>query len=101
MLKRLSLAVRGLFDRSAVESELDEELRYHLERETELNIARGLTPEDARRQAIVALGKLEPTKEAHREGRGSRGIEDLVADAKYAARALWHDKPLAFAGLAT
>ena len=101
MLKRLSLAVRGLFNRSAVESELDEELRYHLERETELNIAHGKSPEEARRQALVALGGFEPTKEAHRQGRGSRGIEDLVADTKYAARALWHDKPLTVAGLAT
>ena len=101
MLKRLSLAARGLFNRPAVESELDEELRYHLDREIELNIARGMTPADARRQALVALGGLESTKEAQRQGRGSRGIEDVIADAKYAARALWHDKPLTFAGLAT
>jgi predicted permease len=101
MLKRLRLAARGLFNRSSVESELDEELRFHLEREIELNVRRGMSPEDARRQAIVALGGLEPTKEAQRQERGSRGIEDFVADARYAARALWHDKPLTLAGLAT
>src|SRR4051812_699357 len=101
MLKRLHLAARGLFSRNAVEQELDDELAFHIERETEANIARGMSPADARRQALVALGGLEPTREAQRQGRGSRGIEDIVADTRYAARALWHDKPLTVAGLAT
>jgi putative ABC transport system permease protein len=101
MLQRLRLAARGLFNRAAVESELDEELRFHLEQQTQLFISRGMTPADARRAALVALGKVEPTKEAQRQGRGSRAMEDLIADVKYAARALWHDKPLALAGLAT
>src|ERR1043165_6204124 len=101
MLQRLRLAARGLFNHSTVESEFDEELAFHLEQQTQLFIARGMTPVDARRAALVALGKIEPTKEAQRQGRGSRGIEDLIADARYAARALWHDKPLALAGLAT
>jgi predicted permease len=101
MLQRLRLAIRGLFERNAVERELDDELRFHLEQQTQLYLARGMSPEDARRQALVALGGLESTREAHRQGRGSRGIEDLIADTKYAARALWHDKPLALAGLAT
>lgn len=101
MLQRFRLAARSLLNRNAVESELDEELRFHLEQQTQLYVSRGMNPADARRAALVALGKVEPTKEAQREGRGSRGIEDVIADAKYAARALWHDKPLALAGLAT
>jgi putative ABC transport system permease protein len=101
MLQRLRLAARGLFNRTAVESELDEELRFHLEQQTQLFIARGMSSTDARRAALVALGGIEPTKEAQRQGRGSRAIEDVIADTKYAARALWHDKPLAIAGLAT
>ena len=101
MLQRLRLAVRGLFNRTAVESELDEELRFHLEQQTRLLMSRGMSAADARRAARVALGGLEPTREAQRQGRGSRGIEDVLADTRYAARALWHDKPLAIAGLAT
>jgi putative ABC transport system permease protein len=101
MLKRLGLAARGLFNRPAVERELDDELRFHIEQQTQLYISRGMNPADARRQALVALGGLEPTREAQRQGRGSRGIEDVLADTKYAARALWHDKPLTVAGLAT
>ena len=69
MLQRLRLAARGLFRKTVVERELDEELRFHLDRETELNISRGMTPVEARRRALVALGGLEPTKEIQREGR--------------------------------
>jgi putative ABC transport system permease protein len=101
MLKRFRLAARGLFSRRAVEGEFNEELAFHMERETELNIARGMTAAEARRQAIVSLGGLEPTREAQRDGRGSRAIEDLIADTRYAVRALWHDKPLAMAGVVT
>ena len=101
MLQRLRLAARGLFNRSTVEAELDEELRFHIEQQTQMFVSRGMSPDDARRAALVALGKVEPTKEAQRQGRESRDIEDLIADTKYAARALWHDKPLALAGLAT
>src|SRR5215208_2806716 len=101
MLKRLRLAARGLFHKTLVEREFNDELRFHVDRETELNISRGLSPEEARRQALVALGGLEPTREIQREGRDSRTLEDIAADARYAARALWHDKPLAVAGLVT
>src|SRR4051812_48596413 len=101
MLKRLRLAARGLFNRSSVEHELDDELGFHVEKQTELYIARGMSPAEARRAALVALGGLESTREAQRQGRESRGIEDLLADARHAARALWHDKPLTVAGLVT
>ena len=101
MLKRFRMAARGLVNRAGAESELDEELRFHLERETELYIARGMAPDEARRRAKLALGGLESTKEVYRDGRGTRGFEELMADVKYAARALWHDKPLAVAGLVT
>ena len=55
MLKRFRLAARGLFNRSTVEHELDDELRFHVEKQTELYIARGLSPADAR-----MLELLEP-----------------------------------------
>lgn len=101
MLTRLKLAARGLFQRDLVERELDDELRFHLEQQTNMLIARGMSPAAARRAAIVALGGIEPTREAQRQGRGSRGIEDLFGDIRHAGRALWHDKPLAVAGLLT
>ncbi|HET9423920.1 MAG TPA: ABC transporter permease [Gemmatimonadaceae bacterium] len=101
MLKRLRMAVRGLVERTAADRELDEELRFHLEREAELYIARGMAPAEARRRARVALGGVEPTKEIYRDGRGTRAIEEIGADLKYAFRALRRDKPLAIAGILT
>ena len=53
------LRLRSLFDRSAVEQELDEELRYHLERQIEEYKAAGMTPEDARDAAHRALGAID------------------------------------------
>lgn len=100
MLQRLRLAARGLLNRSAVEQDLDDELRFHLDRQTELLTSQGFSPDEARRRARASLG-FEATREAHREGRDSRPLEELTADVKYAARALWHDKPLTVAGLLT
>src|SRR5262245_58286477 len=48
MLNKLRLRLRALFFKSKMEDELDEEVRFHLEREIEENIARGMTPEEAR-----------------------------------------------------
>ena len=78
--------LRGLFRRSAIEQELDEELALHLEMEAEANIRRGMSPEAARRQAVLALGGVEGTKEAVRDSRGVRHLEDLVRDVRFAFR---------------
>jgi putative ABC transport system permease protein len=51
------------------DSEMDEELRFHLEMETERNIRRGLSPRAARRQARLAFGGVERHREVLREGR--------------------------------
>jgi hypothetical protein len=51
MLSRLKTALRALMRRTQVERELDEELRYHIERQTEQNVHLGMNPEEARRFA--------------------------------------------------
>ena len=53
------LRLRSLFRRGRVEQELDEELRYHLERQIEENVARGMTAEEARLAALRAMGGIE------------------------------------------
>jgi len=50
-LYTIPLRLRSLFRRSAVEQELDEELQYHIERQTEVLIASGLRPDEARTAA--------------------------------------------------
>lgn len=76
--------LRAVFRRRAIEQELDEELALHLEMEAEANVRRGMSPEAARRQAVLALGGVEGTKEAVRESRGVRPFEELVRDVRFA-----------------
>lgn len=80
--------LRGLFLRDRVERELDEELRGHLEREVAHRVRAGADPESARREALLALGGLEQCKEAVRDARGVRPLEELGADLRYALRSL-------------
>jgi hypothetical protein len=82
------LRLRSLFRRAQVEQELDEELRYHLERQTEELIAKGMTPEEARYAAMRILGGVEKRKEECRDMRRVNLIENTLQDLRYAARTL-------------
>src|SRR5215813_4397271 len=82
------LRLRSLFRRSQVEEELDEELRYHIERQIEEHLAKGLTPEEARYAALRAMGGVERRKEECRDTRRVRLIEDLTQDVRYGLRTL-------------
>jgi predicted permease len=82
------LRVRSLVSRASVDHELDEELRYHLERQIADNIARGMTPSEARRAALIAIGGLRQTGELCRDQRGFRGVDSAVADTRFAVRVL-------------
>jgi len=70
------------------EQEMTEELRDHLERQTGANIAAGMTPAEARRQARLQLGAVEAVKENCREQRRGFWLETLAADVRYALRTL-------------
>src|SRR5512143_2319763 len=80
--------LRQLFHRNLVERELDEELQYHLERETQLNIAKGMAPDVARRNALLSFGGLEQTKEECRDQRPTRWLESILQDIRYGIRTL-------------
>lgn len=84
----IPLRLRSLFRRRAVEQELDEELRYHIERQTELLIARGMRPDEARTAALRLLGGVERRKEECRETRRTSIIESLARDVRHGVRAL-------------
>jgi putative ABC transport system permease protein len=71
-----------------MDSELDAELHYHLEREVEQNLASGMTPEEARYAALRNFGGVEQAKEKCREARGVRLIEELWHDLRYGLRML-------------
>ncbi|HEX2252889.1 MAG TPA: ABC transporter permease [Thermoanaerobaculia bacterium] len=78
--------LRSLAFRSREERELDEELRFHLDMETEKNRAAGMDPQEARRRARIAFGGVARTAEAVREARGTGWLHDLVADLRFALR---------------
>lgn len=84
----LPLRLRSLFRRGRVEQELDEELRYHLERQVEENLAQGMASEEARYAALRAIGGIEQQKEKCRDMRRVNFIEDLVQDLRYGVRVL-------------
>ena len=82
------LRLRSLFRRRQVEAELDEELRFHVERQAEEYVRRGMTPNEARRAALVAFGGVERHKEGARDARGVSVIENVTRDLRYALRTL-------------
>ena len=82
------LRLRSVFRRRQVEQELDEELRYHIERQIEEHVAKGLTEEEARYAALRAMGGVERRKEECRDTRRVRLIEDLIQDLRYGLRTL-------------
>ncbi len=88
MLEWLRLRLRALLRKGEVESELDEELRAHLEREIEQNVRYGMSTEEARYAALKNFGGLEQAKEQCRDARGVRMIEEFWQDLHYGARML-------------
>lgn len=84
----LAARLRALLFHTQSEQEMDEEMRFHLERDIEERIARGATPEAARRDARLAFGGVEQVKEDVRDATGVRWIQDVAADVRYALRAL-------------
>ena len=77
MLSRLKTALWALLHGTQVERELDEELRHHIEQQTEQNIRLGMNPEEARYAARKAFGGVEQAKERSHDARGVRWLEDL------------------------
>jgi len=77
---------KRLSRRTQMEAQLEKELSFHLEQHTAQLIARGLAPGEARRQARLALGGPEQVKEKCRDARGTRWLEDLLQDTRYALR---------------
>jgi len=74
--------------RRAIEDGLSEEIRFHLERQTEKNIRAGMSPADARRQAYVRFGGVEHVKEQTRDEFRPALLEDFGRDLAYGARVL-------------
>src|SRR5512146_872683 len=83
-LRRLA----GLFTGHRADDELREELQAHLDMETAEYVRRGLSLDEARRQALLASGGITQAAEAVRDRRGLPWIENIAADVRYALRTL-------------
>ena len=92
--------LRALLFRKQQDSDLDEELRFHVERETAERVRAGVAPTAARRAALVAFGGLEQVKEGVREARGTEPLQHLDADVRYALRGLGRNPGFAAAVIA-
>jgi hypothetical protein len=90
-----------LWRRSKTEEDLEKELRFHLRQHTADLVAQGLDPKEARRQARLALGGPEQVKEKCRDARGTRWLEDLLQDFRYAVRTLRRNPSFAAVALLT
>ena len=80
--------LRALFRRDVMDRELDEELQYHLERETAKHVSAGLPPDEARRRARASFGGVERIRDDTRDARGLVALETIAQDLRYAARGL-------------
>jgi predicted permease len=88
MLTGLFFRLRSLFRRGEVELELDDELRFHFERQVQQLIDSGLSREEAMRRARVDSGGFEQQKELCRDARGTRFFETFLQDLRFAFRIL-------------
>ena len=87
-LREALARLAGAISRRQADPEVDEEFHAHLEMEIAEYVRRGMSPEEARRQALIASGGMTQAGEAVRDQRGLPGVESIAADLRYAFRAL-------------
>src|SRR5438093_385504 len=87
-LREWIVRVGGLFNKQRKDRERDEEIESHLQLHIEDNLRLGMSPEEARREAMIKLGGIESMKEAYRDQRGLPFLETLWQDVRYGARML-------------
>ena len=90
MLHDLLFRLHALTRRRDTENELDDELRFHLDRQTDKYVRSGMSEAEAARRVRQEFGGLDQVKDECREARGVSFIETLVQDLHYAVRTLLH-----------
>ncbi len=93
------LRLFGVFASERSERDLSAELESHLQLHIDDSIRAGVTPQEARRRALIALGGIEQTKEQYRDRRGIPLLESLFRDLRYGARTLSKSPGFAIAGV--
>jgi len=101
MLEDLRYRTRALFRHNEVETELDEELRFHFDKQVEKYMRSGMTEEEAKRRTRIDFGGHEQVKEDCREARGTAFVELTLQDTKYAFRQLLTNKTFSLVMIVT
>lgn len=80
--------IANLFQRTKLEQEIDAELASHIQLAIDDNVAAGMTPEQARRNALLRFGSRSTLRENTREADIAVVLDDIVRDVRYAGRQL-------------
>ena len=91
-LRERCARIRAFFRTSDLDRDFEEELQSHVAMLTEDNLRRGLTPEEARRAALIRVGGAASLHERHREARGLPAFDSLLNDLRFALRLLIKDR---------
>ena len=100
-IKGIMARLHAVLFRRATERALNDEIEFHIEQETDKNVRLGMSPEEARRQALVQFGGLTRAREAHHDVYAARPVEELVADGRYTLRTMRRTPVLAGAAILT
>src|SRR5260370_27426903 len=82
------VSVGGLFNRQRKNRDLEDEIESHIQMSIEDNLGLGMTPDEARRQAMIQFGGIESTKESYRDQRGLPILDTFFQDIRFGARQL-------------
>jgi putative ABC transport system permease protein len=97
--RHLGQRLLALIRARRLDSQLDGEVRAHLELAERDALAEGLSPEEARREARRRFGSIERIREEHRDTRSARWIENLLKDVRYGLLLLRRDPGFAFVAI--
>jgi predicted permease len=87
-IRALLIRLRGFFIKATRERELADELESHLQMHIDDNLRAGMSPQEARRVAVMKLGGVDQTKEAYRDRSTIPFLESIVQDLRFTLRQL-------------
>src|SRR5690349_21274213 len=88
ILDQIVALFRALFRNTQIDADLADEMSFHVARETEANIARGMSPDAARRAARLTFGSIDDAQELSRDDRPGASVRQMARDVRFGARLL-------------